>query len=1351
MAGSSLSHILDPPRPSTGPALLATQSYPLHPPHLPVSSVPGITASNSANILRPTLHPPTSAPAVVGAPPTAATPSASLPPTNLPDSPSASTPGRGHTGPSLYACGDCGRRYSRPEHLQRHVQTHTLGRRFACQVCGKTFARADLKKRHETNHENDSSKKRRRTTTSPNAGRVAHACKACAVARVKCQEDKPCQRCVRRGLTCVSSEAGSTAAMHLVHLSANAHSTGTSSAESLEDSSPPAGYAPPSIPGSVPGSASLGAQLSVDQASPLDLTPSPRPDAGQMATPDTVIDQGLSNELDKMNTGNKATLDMDRLPFGDFLRDILYEQSFDNPDRLVEGQGLAVLDFCDDTNMELSDFDFNTLDTWNSDNTANLPTQQETPETDASIDISKMRQRVVKVWTDSPWRWQPNGTENMYGETKNLPVPSGEANMQVRETRKWLVHDKLEQSGRDRVLGLVLKACRQETIFNRVAASFPSCELVDTLIHIYLNSHVFQVSGWIHFPTFKLNEQWHEWIAAVAAAGAVLAPSLTLRKFGLALQESYRLTIPLRFEEDHRSIKDLGLLQSLILTQDIALWSGNRHKMEIAECHLVIPVTMMRYRGKYQRSSYPAIAVDPSDEGEVLQEKWKKWISQEQWKRLVLHAYHRDAQTSMTTLTNPAMSYSELTLPLPASKDLWFAKTAEEWKRLYLERDASEAKRAPSVGDLLHDIKLLAINRHRLDVQLALSVFLHAFWALILEYRSLSAAHRWRSYTQGPFGGPPLLLGPRHQHLVQDLHAFQMTTASWPEMSAQEHVVLNLLMMNLHVSLDDLQLFAGKEGEDQARRIYPVLQQWVESPDSRSAIWYAGQILRYAKMFPEGHLKAFFAVAVHHAALALWTYGVVTRANRREPRLLQQEPIYMDEAESPAVQKFINLGSGRTLIQGPRTHNRISEASIEDPRQCMEVAQEVLKANFAGGKEVVPAIVENLCGLIRQLGNAAWASPALVATTAALATVGLLAIARAALWPAHPNILPSPLKTGSGLPATTSNSSRASEALVYHPDLLPGSRDVDTPYGSIRVYEFGPETGEKVLFVHGISTPCVTLTPIANALVERGYRVMLFDLFGRGFSDGVADLPHDARLYVSQMLLVLASSPLPWTGTQTLRVIGYSLGGGIAVHFANTFPHLVKDLVLLAPAGLIRAESFGRVSMFLFKSGLVPERILAVATRRRLQQPIASSRTPKTPIADPVSPVINVVAAEAADPAPGEVVTPFESRVLEYVRWMVVNHLGFVPAFMSSIRHAPLTDQHESWAQIAKREPGTTAILLAESDEIIDLDDYHREALPLVGGEKNVRWRVLPGGHDFVMTHTNHILKELDEMWGIQS
>lgn len=44
---------------------------------------------------------------------------------------------------------------------------------------------------------------------------------------------------------------------------------------------------------------------------------------------------------------------------------------------------------------------------------------------------------------------------------------------------------------------------------------------------------------------------------------------------------------------------------------------------------------MMRYRGKFQREKYPIIQVNPSDEGEVLEEKWRLWVEREQWKRYV--------------------------------------------------------------------------------------------------------------------------------------------------------------------------------------------------------------------------------------------------------------------------------------------------------------------------------------------------------------------------------------------------------------------------------------------------------------------------------------------------------------------------------------------------------------------------------------------------------------------------------------------------------------------------------------------------------------------------------------------
>jgi hypothetical protein len=89
-----------------------------------------------------------------------------------------------------------------------------------------------------------------------------------------------------------------------------------------------------------------------------------------------------------------------------------------------------------------------------------------------------------------------------------------------------------------------------------------------------------------------------------------------------------------------------------------------------------------------------------------------------------------------------------------------------------------------------------------------------------------------------------------------------------------------------------------------------------------------------------------------------------------------------------------------------------------------------------------------------------------------------------------PTITESPLKTL--LPKLSEQEKRQ---LSYRTDALPGARDVASPYGSIRVHEWGPESGRKVLFVHGISTPSIALGSIAHALVDDGCRVMLFDLY----------------------------------------------------------------------------------------------------------------------------------------------------------------------------------------------------------------------------------------------------------------
>ena len=122
----------------------------------------------------------------------------------------------------------------------------------------------------------------------------------------------------------------------------------------------------------------------------------------------------------------------------------------------------------------------------------------------------------------------------------------------------------------------------------------------------------------------------------------------------------------------------------------------------------------------------------------------------------------------------------------------------------------------------------------------------------------------------------------------------------------------------------------------------------------------------------------------------------------------------------------------------------------------------------------------------------------LLAVTGASFTCGLL-IRSLFSRPEHAeNVLLSP--RASLLPSLSDAEARN---LPLPNDVLPGARDVASPYGSIRVYEWGPEDGQKVLLVHGITTPCIALGGLAHALVDRGCRVMLFDLYADNEDDRI--------------------------------------------------------------------------------------------------------------------------------------------------------------------------------------------------------------------------------------------------------
>ncbi|WP_415404876.1 alpha/beta fold hydrolase [Tateyamaria sp. SN3-11] len=113
-------------------------------------------------------------------------------------------------------------------------------------------------------------------------------------------------------------------------------------------------------------------------------------------------------------------------------------------------------------------------------------------------------------------------------------------------------------------------------------------------------------------------------------------------------------------------------------------------------------------------------------------------------------------------------------------------------------------------------------------------------------------------------------------------------------------------------------------------------------------------------------------------------------------------------------------------------------------------------------------------------------------------------------------------------------------------------------------YEWlGPERGPVAVCIHGLTTPSFVWRGMAKGLALMGFRVLVYDLYGRGLSDRVSG-PQDGAFFVQQLTDLLSHEKVQGH----LTVLGYSMGGAIAAHFTAQHPGLVKQLVLLAPAGM---------------------------------------------------------------------------------------------------------------------------------------------------------------------------------------
>ncbi|CCM01946.1 uncharacterized protein FIBRA_04019 [Fibroporia radiculosa] len=134
---------------------------------------------------------------------------------------------------------------------------------------------------------------------------------------------------------------------------------------------------------------------------------------------------------------------------------------------------------------------------------------------------------------------------------------------------------------------------------------------------------------------------------------------------------------------------------------------------------------------------------------------------------------------------------------------------------------------------------------------------------------------------------------------------------------------------------------------------------------------------------------------------------------------------------------------------------------------------------------------------------------------------------------------------------------------LYPENTFPNGAYVQLPHGKTRYWLLGPEGGTKLVLIHGLSTPAITWIEIGPYLASRGFRVLIYDLYGKGYSEAPQTTYHTS-LFVSQLALLMQY--IRW---DSAHITGFSMGGAIAAAFAATLPHLVEGkVILMSSAGV---------------------------------------------------------------------------------------------------------------------------------------------------------------------------------------
>ncbi|CEJ62760.1 hypothetical protein PMG11_11251 [Penicillium brasilianum] len=803
-----------------------------------------------------------------------------------------------------YSCDVCASQFSRADHLARHYRSHTRQRPFICSVCRKGFARRDLMTRHQAKHAHD---KQTSSTASAINGftyRVAQACKRCAASKLKCTDEKPCPRCLKKNIPCEIPDN--------VPVQGPAVSEDTQSHSCPTDSKELGGFAPDH------------AQTACsDEALPIDDIP-------------MLVHEG----------GNPASLS-ESLLLGVPDADALWTMAsfFDMSDQNTDPKSVGDL-------TDLQDMDFSFLD--------ELTAANETiiwdPESPAHKCASIISASSQVYSTSSVARtWVPLPTENASMERGNLTFAGDTHELPAKGIAEHVSLQLIAPAARDRILNMVFAAYPEKT--GPIIEDFPSAEILSKLVYRYISQRKVEYTDFMHLPTFEWKSRRPELLAAIIALGSIDGPSATVRKFGYALQATVRRATIQRYEENHAKMRDMDLAQAYLIQQYIAFFSGISRKIGLAEsCSMITSTIISQARMLLQGSVKSVEAALAADSIEQLDPIWRRWSQQECIRRVIYYSYTLDSQVSITRKLNPILPYTDMDTPLPCSDSLWRADTPAAWKQELIARITPQPT---SLLDLLRSPRLLRTRGDCLDSPFVHMVYVSGLWSIVQEYRRLSSIASVSSSWNR------LVMMSRQGELATILERFGKDSIEVRREAPGVDLLYNLVSMHLYVSFKELQpvVSNGKDQScnqvDQTARAHAL--EWRQDAGSRFAVWFAGQVVRAARAFHRETLCDVYTIGLLQATVVLWVYGNLSDSPVGPGPPVMSPIMELNETDPLGLDNYLCDGQGQPGLNVPSQ----GFVPLSDSWSVVEAVKGILQQNwrqspFPSGTDEVYQVLSDL-------------------------------------------------------------------------------------------------------------------------------------------------------------------------------------------------------------------------------------------------------------------------------------------------------------------------------------------------------------------------------------------------------